>query len=71
MEGRDPGNGKEEGTRPQSNGGLYEKKNEEATANMVMAITTKSKALKEVVFQYKESFKRKEPKDWQEEEKFR
>jgi hypothetical protein len=63
MEGRDPGNGKEEGTRSQSDGGLYEKKNEKATANMVMVVTTKSKVLKEVVFQYKEPFKRKEPKD--------
>jgi hypothetical protein len=61
MEGRDLGNGKEEGTKPQNNGGLYEKKNEKAIANMVMAITTKSKAPKEVVFQHREPLKRKEP----------
>ncbi len=42
-------------------GGFNEKKNEEATTNMVMVATTKSMAPKEVVFQYKEPFKGKEP----------
>jgi hypothetical protein len=61
MEGKDLGNGKEEGTRPQSNeGGVNEKTNEEATTNMVVAVTTKSKAPKEVAFQYREPFKEKE-----------
>lgn len=37
-----------------SMGGPSEKKNEEATINMVMVITTKNKALEEVAFQEKE-----------------
>jgi hypothetical protein len=50
MEGGDLGNGKEESIISQTTGGLNEKKNEEANVNMVMAVTTRSKALKEVVF---------------------
>jgi hypothetical protein len=41
--------------------GLSEKKNEEATVNMVMAITTKSKVLEEEVFQEREPLKGKNP----------
>ncbi len=36
---------------------------------MVMAITTRSKAPKEVAFQEKEPFKGKEPQDWQKKKK--
>jgi hypothetical protein len=50
MEGGDPINGKEENTRPWINGGFSEKKNEKVIVNMVMAITTRSKAPKEVAF---------------------
>jgi len=41
--------------------GLREKKNEEATVNMVMAVTTKNKVLKEEVFQEREPLKGKKP----------
>jgi hypothetical protein len=47
-----------------------EKKNEKAIVNMVMVVTTRNKALEEVAFQERESLKRKEPEDWQEEETF-
>jgi hypothetical protein len=50
-----------------STGGLSEKKNEEATVNMAMTITIKSKPHEEVAYQEKEPFKRKDPKDWQKE----
>lgn len=40
------------------------KKNEETIVNMVMVVTTKSKAPKEVVFHEKEPLKGKEPHDW-------
>jgi hypothetical protein len=64
VEGRDPGNGKEENIRQQiDKGGLT--KNEEATINMVMVVTTKSKAPKEVAFQERELLKGKDPQDWQ------
>lgn len=51
--------------------GPNEKKNEEVTINMVMVVTTRSKALEEVAFQENQSFQRKEPQVWQEEEKFK
>lgn len=46
-----------------SMGGPNEKKNEEATINMVMAITTESKVLEEVAFQERKPLKGKEPQD--------
>lgn len=44
-----------------SMGGPNEKKNEEATVNMAMTITIKSKAHEEVAYQEKGPFKRKDP----------
>jgi hypothetical protein len=42
-------------------GGASEKKNEEATINTILVVTTKSKAHEEVTFQEKELLKRQEP----------
>ncbi len=42
-------------------GGPSEKKNEEATINTILVVTTKNKAHEEVTFQEKELLKRQEP----------
>jgi hypothetical protein len=62
VEREDLRNGEKENTRSQSTRGPSEKKNEKATINMVMVVTTNSKALEEVAHQDKEPLNGKDPK---------